>query len=116
MKKDGYNGAKCCVPGFVNSKHEDYFGSEKTQTEVDMDDVPICGVSLEEHEHDDGEHHAEYGDSEANVGDVLELVSVHTLLGDELGVNIEYQGEVGEVITGALGVGVIVTQGHTAFS
>ena len=90
MKKDRYHGAESCAGCFVNPEHEDDLSCEKTQTEVDMDDVPICGVSLEEHEHDDGEHHAEYGDSEANVGDVLELVSVHTLLGDKLGVDVEY--------------------------
>ena len=79
-----------------------------------MDDVSVGGVAGDEVEHEDGEDHAEDGDGEADIGDVLELVGMNTIFCDELGVNIEDEGKVCEMVTGTLGVSVIVTQSHTS--
>ena len=81
-----------------------------------MDDIPVSGVAGDEGEHEDGEDHAEDGDGEAHVCDVLELVGMNTIFSDELGVNIEDESKVCEMVTGALGVSVIVTESDTSIS
>ena len=81
-----------------------------------MDDVSVSGVAGDEGEHEDGEDHAEDGDGEANVGDVLQLVGVNTIFCDKLGMDIEDESKVCEMVTGALGVSVVVAESDTTIS
>ena len=71
-------------------------------------------MRFDEQEDDDGEGHAEDGDGEANVGDGLQLMSMNPILSYKLRMNIENQSKIGQVVTGTLGMGIIVTQSDTS--
>ena len=99
----------------MDSKHKDDLSGEKTDAEVDVDDVSLCLLDLAvRDEEEDGEDHADDGYGEAKVGNVGETNAVDTALTDEVLVDVEDEGEVGEVVAGALGVGGVVTDSGAA--
>ena len=105
MKGGGDDAAGDGVIRGRDAEEEDDFGSEETDTEVDMDDIPLR-LDLLADEYGDGEEHADDGDGEADIGDEVEVRVVH---GHGVLVDVEDEGEVGEVAAGAHGVAAVVT-------
>ena len=111
MKGGGDDAAGDGVIRGRDAEEEDDFGGEETDAEVDMDDIPLR-LDLLTDEYGDGEEHTDNGDGEADIGDEVEVRVVHR---HGVLVDVEDEGEVGEVAAGAHGVAAVVTHCLTTF-
>jgi hypothetical protein len=87
------------------AEEKDDFGSEETDAEVNVDDIPLR-LDLLAEEYGDGPEHTDDGDGEADIGDEVEVRVVHC---NGVLVDVEDEGKVGEVAAGAHCVAAVVT-------
>ena len=111
MKAGGDDAAGDGVLRGRDAEEKDDFGSEETDAEVDMDDIPLR-LDLLAEEYGDGQEHRDDRDGEADLGDEVEVRVVHR---HRVLVDVEDEGEVGEVAAGAHCVAAVVTHRIAAF-